>query len=60
MLKFEEETFEMVQIGSFTPSGIASMTAAEPTTPIFDLQGRRLSGKPEKGVYIQDGKKFVK
>ena len=25
----------------------------------FDLQGRRLSGKPEKGVYIQDGKKRI-
>ena len=25
----------------------------------YDLQGRRLQGKPEKGVYIQDGKKYV-
>lgn len=29
------------------------------TTPIFDLQGRRLMQKPAKGVYIQDGKKVV-
>ena len=26
---------------------------------VFDLQGRRLQGKPEKGVYIQNGKKYV-
>lgn len=27
--------------------------------PLFDLQGRRLSQKPERGVYIQDGRKYV-
>ena len=26
----------------------------------FDLQGRRLSGKPAKGVYIQNGRKVLK
>jgi len=26
---------------------------------VFDLQGRRLDGKPEKGVYIQDGRKRI-
>ena len=29
------------------------------STPIFDLQGRRLTQKPVKGMYIQDGKKVV-
>ena len=28
-------------------------------TQVFDLQGRRLSGKPARGVYIQNGKKKV-
>ena len=27
---------------------------------LFDLQGRRLSGKPAKGVYIENGRKRVK
>ena len=27
-------------------------------TPIFDLQGRRIS-KPAKGLYIQNGKKYI-
>ena len=29
------------------------------TSPIFDLQGRRLSEKPKRGMYIKDGKKYV-
>ena len=28
-----------------------------PDAPIYDLQGRRLSAAPQKGVYIQNGKK---
>ena len=27
---------------------------------LFDLQGRRINGQPQKGMYIQNGKKFVK
>ena len=27
--------------------------------PLFDLQGRRLAAKPQKGVYIQGGRKYV-
>ena len=26
---------------------------------IYDLQGRRLNGKPSKGVYIENGRKVV-
>ena len=26
---------------------------------LYDLQGRRLTDRPSKGVYIQDGKKVV-
>ena len=29
------------------------------TTPKYDLQGRRLTQKPTKGIYILDGKKYV-
>ena len=27
---------------------------------LYDLQGRQLNGEPEKGIYIQNGKKYVK
>jgi hypothetical protein len=45
----------------FYPSMIgATCSSNEPSFNIFfTLQGRRLTGKPSKGVYIQDGKKRV-
>ena len=44
-----------------TPTGI-SITRVErqqQTEGIYDLQGRRISGKPVKGVYIINGKKYI-
>ena len=35
-------------------------TECEKNTLIHDLQGRRLNGIPQKGIYIQNGKKIVK
>lgn len=33
---------------------------SSPVLPgIYDLQGRRLADKPQKGMFIQDGKKYV-
>ena len=26
---------------------------------VFDLNGRRISGQPQKGIYLKNGKKFV-
>ena len=44
-------------------TGICSLTP-DPSPvregSIYDLQGRRLSGKPARGIYIEDGKKKVK
>jgi hypothetical protein len=34
-------------------------TSVNPASGIFDLQGRRLTQKPTKGMYIQNGKKVV-
>ena len=28
-------------------------------TPLYDLQGRRLNGTPQRGLYIKNGKKYV-
>ena len=42
------------------PNGIACLsTDNTSTTSVYDLQGRRLSQKPEKGVYIENGRKVV-
>jgi ligand-binding sensor domain-containing protein len=44
-----------------TPAAIQSVTATakQATTSTYDLQGRRLTQKPEKGVYIENGRKRV-
>lgn len=41
---------------------IRSITTVTPkeSSRIFDLQGRKLSSKPARGIYIEDGKKKVK
>ena len=49
--------------GACDPTSVRSITAAtaEESSEIYDLQGRRLSTIPQKGVYIQNGrKKLVK
>ena len=38
---------------------IHSLSCSYQPSPIFDLQGRRLSEKPKRGMYIQNGKKYV-
>ena len=44
------------------PTGITTIRTIESdgTSRYFDLQGRQLNGKPDKGVYIVNGKKFSK
>jgi hypothetical protein len=43
-------------------TAISEIKKSAPKTDntLFDLQGRRISGKPAKGMYIQNGKKYVK
>ena len=42
------------------PTGIDSdKSINNPPSTVYDLQGRRLNGKPDKGVYIENGRKRV-
>lgn len=41
-------------------TGISSATAREDSGEIYDLQGRRLDREPVHGVYIKNGRKYVK
>ena len=41
-----------------TVRSITTLTTAE-SSEFYDLHGRRLSGKPTKGLYIQNGQKKV-
>ena len=45
--------------GSDDPTGITSPLRETAEGAIFDLQGRKLQGKPTRGIYIENGKKKV-
>ena len=41
-------------------NGVPSATVQDrQDAPCFDLQGRRLNGVPQRGMYIRDGRKYV-
>ena len=44
-----------------SPTAIQSVRSYKPKADgaIYDLQGRRLSSPPRKGIYIQNGKKMI-
>ena len=51
------------QLNLSAPSGIQPIIRtidADGTNRYFDLQGRMLNGKPDKGMFIENGKKMVK
>ncbi len=42
------------------PTGISEIVGKETSVnSYFDLQGRRISGKPQKGIYIMNGRKYI-
>ena len=51
-----------VQETNKSPNGITSQPVTSPTIrhQTYDLYGRRLLQIPQRGVYIQDGKKYVR
>lgn len=47
-----------------TPQGVTAINTIrkvdnDKDSPYYDLQGRRLNGKPNKGIYIKNGKIFM-
>ena len=53
-----EPSFSLKLDGGLT--GIEGVESAGADAPVYDLQGRRLPQVPEKGIYIQNGKKIMK
>ena len=41
------------------PEGILSTSMPETSSALYDLSGRRLEQKPQKGIYIQDGRVLI-
>ena len=59
----DECIFDIEEFASIVATSVRDIPKAtdgrsiSPDTPIYDLQGRRLNATPQKGVYIQNGKK---
>lgn len=56
------ETVETIATGKTEPTDLQSVASTPSTqhpSPIYDLQGRRINGKPQPGVFIQKGKKII-
>ena len=51
---------DLTGYSSSIETGIIRTVESDGTNRYFDLQGRQLNGKPEKGIYIINGKKFSK
>ena len=63
--------FEFVNAGYYTVKGLRAVVPAVataidntsfvvvPTQQVYDLQGRRIGGQPQRGLYIQNGRKVV-
>ena len=51
---------DLTGYGSSIETGIIRTVESDGTNRYFDLQGRQLNSKPEKGIYIINGKKFSK
>ena len=61
-LSSDAKTMPIYVIGEGYATGIENVNTAEEHIlhGIYDLQGRKLSQEPECGIYIKDGKKYVK
>lgn len=61
-LSSDAKTMPIYVIGEGYATGIENVNTAEEHIlhGIYDLQGRKLSLEPESGIYIKDGKKYVK
>ena len=60
--EYEKQPFPAEVFGEDMPTGIDSpiihLIEADGSHRYFDLQGRQLNGKPNTGIYINNGKKY--
>ena len=40
-------------------TSVRSISSTDESSTLFDLQGRKVQGKPSQGIYIKDGKKIA-
>lgn len=56
---FTNEDFDNLPVITQEPDYVLSVEDGKVDYPLYDFQGRRLTGKTTKGVYIQNGKKVM-
>lgn len=50
----------VLSAGEAGAAGISEMTYSQPSSPaVYDLQGRRFNGQPQRGMYIKNGRKYI-
>ncbi len=56
-----QDVVEIVRTGTATSieESVSSTPSTQQPSPLYDLQGRRINGKPQPGVFIQSGKKII-
>lgn len=54
-----EKGMEIILINNASPIEHLSFLSRNEVECIYDFQGRHLSSKPQKGLYIQNGKKMI-
>ena len=61
-LSSDAKAMPIYVIGEGYATGIENVNAAKEHIQqgIYDLQGRKLNQEPASGIYIKDGKKYVK
>ncbi len=54
--------FQLTYIGSGVPNGISGqvVNSQSSNSQCYDLQGRRLTNIPQRGIYIINGKKYLR
>ena len=52
-------TVSKAELIAQSTTAIRSVTSDTATAPTYDLQGRKLQQTPQKGVYIQNGRKRI-
>jgi len=58
-LIIDENSIEIVSGDAGSATGISELGSQQADAPLYNLQGVRVE-KAQRGIYIQDGKKYVK
>ena len=59
VLKFRDGVYSELDLTTTSIPNSCILASNDSLSHLYDLQGRRLTGKPAKGIYIQNGRKVL-